>query len=347
VQLPAFWFGFVGTLGFGLGWLVLHGISTIASVVTYVGVALFLALGLDPVIQFLERRRIRRGLATVITLVVMVIVVAGVFLLIVPPVVVQIQDFIGSLPHLINDLSHRQWVADLEEQFSGTLDIDKMVQQGTQWASSPANILSLGGGVVAVGAGIANFTAAVIIVTILTIYFTATLPSIKKALYSLVPRSRRPFTESVTEEVTRSVGRYVLGQVVLAAVNGVLSSIFLTIIGAPLPALLAFIAFLGSLIPLVGTLTGSIIIVASCLFVSPSLALIAGIYYLIYMQIEAYVLNPRIMKTAVNVPGSIVIIAAASGGALGGVLGALVAVPLAASLLIIVRRVVIPHQERK
>ncbi|WAL39215.1 AI-2E family transporter [Brevibacterium sp. BRM-1] len=347
LQVPAFWMAFVGTLGVGLGLMVINGLSTIASVITYVGVALFLALGLDPVIQFLEKRHIRRGLATVLTLVVMVLAVTGVFLLIVPPVVAQIQAFIGNLPVLINELANREWVKDLEAQFAGSLDLNALVSQGSQWASDPKNILSLGGGVVAVGAGIANFTAGLIIVVILTIYFTATLPSIKRGLYLLVPRSRRAFTESVTEEVTRSVGRYVFGQVLLAAINGLLSSIFLTIIGSPLPALLAFIAFLGSLIPLVGTLSGSIVIVASCLFVSPSMAIIAGIYYLIYMQIEAYILSPRIMNQAVNVPGSIVIIAAAAGGGLGGVLGAIVAVPLAASLLIIVRRVVIPHQHKR
>lgn len=335
----------MGTLGFGLGWVILHGLSTVASVLTYIGIALFLALGLDPVIQFLAKRKVNRSLATVITLVGMLLIVAGVFVLMVPPIVKQIQDFVGNLPNLVASLAAMQWVKDLESTFAGSVDVDGLISQGTAWVSNPANIMSLGGGVIAVGAGIANFLAGAIIVTILTIYFTATLPSIKRGLYLLVPRSARSLTESVTEEVTKSVGRYVFGQVVLAAVNGALSFVFLSIIGAPLPALLAFVAFLGSLIPLVGTLIGSIIIVLSCLFVSPSMALIAAIYYLIYMQIEAYVLSPRIMKRAVNVPGSLVIIAAAAGGGLGGVLGAVVAVPLAASLLIIVRRVVIPHQD--
>src|SRR5690606_7510478 len=115
--------------------------------------------------------------------------------------------------------------------------------------------------------------------------------------------------------------------------------IFLSIVGAPMPALLALVAFIGSLIPLVGTLSGSIIITLTCLFVSPTTALLAGIYYLVYMQIEAYVISPRIMSKAVAVPGAIVVIAAVGGGSLGGVLGALVAIPVAASIIIVVQKV--------
>ena len=141
------------------------------------------------------------------------------------------------------------------------------------------------------------------------------------------------------------MGRYVIGQLSLGLLNGVLSLIFLSIIGAPAPILLAFIAFLGSLVPLVGTLTGAIIITLVCLAASPLTALVAAIYYLVYMQVEAYVLSPRIMSRAVAVPGALVVIAAIAGGTLGGVLGALVAIPVAASLIIIVEKVVFPRQD--
>lgn len=114
-----------------------------------------------------------------------------------------------------------------------------------------------------------------------------------------------------------------------------------------MPALLALVAFIGSLIPLVGTLSGSIINTLLCLFVSPTTALITGIYYLVYMQIEAYVISPRIMSKAVAVPGAIVVIAAVGGGSLGGVLGALVAIPIAASAIIIIQKVLFPAQDAK
>ena len=169
-------------------------------------------------------------------------------------------------------------------------------------------------------------------------------------MYQLVPASKRPRFIDLSEQITDSVGYYVIGQLSLGVINGVLSAIFLTIIEAPFPAVLAVIAFFFSLIPLVGTLTGSTIIVLTVPHPrsrSPQTALIAAIYYLIYMQIEAYVISPRIMNRAVSVPGAVVVIAALAGGSLLGLLGALIAIPVAASILIIYRQVVIPQQNER
>lgn len=186
------------------------------------------------------------------------------------------------------------------------------------------------------------------IVLILTIYFTASTPNLKAAVYQLVPASKRARFIDIAEQITKSVGYFVMGQVTMGVINGVLSAIFLTIIGAPFPAVLAVVAFFFSLIPLVGTLTGSAIIVLTCLGLgSPTTALIAGIYYLIYMQIEAYVISPRVMNRAVSVPGAVVVIAALAGGSLLGLLGALIAIPVAASILIIYRQVIIPRQNER
>jgi predicted PurR-regulated permease PerM len=199
-------------------------------------------------------------------------------------------------------------------------------------------------GIVQTGLGIASGIFGVIVVIILTIYFTASLPSIKRASYLLVPASKRARFADLADQITDSVGKYVMGQVSLALVNGALSAIFLTIIGAKFPILLAFIAFFFSLIPLVGTITGSVIIVAICLLSGWPTALAAAIYYLVYMQVEAYVLSPRIMNRAVSVPGAVVVIAALAGGSLLGILGALIAIPFAASILLIIKQVVIPRQ---
>jgi predicted PurR-regulated permease PerM len=340
----AFLVGFLLVLGGGMGWWLLQGIDTLSTVVTYVAIAFFITLGLDPIVRFLAKRGIKRSIAVVIVAVAFLLVVTGVLLLIVPTLVAQIQAFIGNLPTIIGDIAEQEWVKDLESRFGGSLDVDTMVANATTWASDPQNLVSVGGGLVSVGSTIANGTTGVIIVLILTVYFSATLPTIKSWAFALVPASRRAGTESVAEEIMRSVGGYVLGQVSLAAINGVLSAVFLVILQAPLPALLALIAFIGSMIPLVGTLSASVVIVVSCLFVSPTMAIIAGIYYLVYMQIESYVFSPRIMRAAVNVPGALVIIGAVAGATIAGVLGALLAVPVTASLLIIIRRVVVPHQ---
>jgi predicted PurR-regulated permease PerM len=234
------------------------------------------------------------------------------------------------------------------------LKVDDVFQYLQDWFNSldvGAIGEQIGGGIIAVGGAVLAGLAGAFIVLILTIYFTASTPNLKRAVYQLVPASKRARFIDLGEQITDSVGYYVIGQVSLGVINGVLSAIFLSIIQAPFPAVLAVIAFFFSLIPLVGTLTGSTIIVLACLVPglggSPSTALIAGIYYLIYMQIEAYVISPRIMGRAVSVPGAVVVIAALAGGALLGLLGALVAIPVAASILIIYRQVVIPRQNER
>ena len=343
----AFRVGFTGTLGVGLAIAVMMALQSVATVIIYIGLALFLSLGLEPIVQWFVERRVPRSVSVILVILAFILIVVGAGLLVAPIVISQIQTFIGDLPDIVSNLAATGWVLELEQQFTGAIDVDEIFANLGDWVSDPKNVLSVGGGVVSIGAGILSFITGAIIVVILTIYFAVSMPTIKSAMFSLVAASSRPTVESVTEEVTRSIGRYVLGQVSLGVINGVCSAIFLTIIGAPLPALLAFVAFLGSLIPLVGPITGAIIITASCLMVSPGLGITAGIYYLVYMQVEAYLLSPRIMNKAVDVPGALVIIAAIAGGTLGGVLGAVVAVPVAASALIIIRKVVVPAQAKK
>ncbi|WP_309132161.1 AI-2E family transporter [Brevibacterium sp.] len=343
----AFRVGFTGTLGVGLAYGLMTALQSLSTVLIYTGLALFLALGLEPIVLWLVDRGISRSLSVVAVVLAFLAIVAGTGLLVAPAVIRQIQQFVEDLPSIVADLANTGWVTDLETRFRGAVDVDGLFAAASDWVGDPQNVLSLGGGVVSIGAGIISFVTGVIIVVILTIYFAVTMPMIKSGMFSLVAATARPTVVAVTEEVTRSIGRYVLGQVSLGIINGFFSAIYLTIIGAPLPALLAFVAFLGSLIPLVGPITASTIITASCLMVSPGLGIAAGIYYLVYMQVEAYLLSPRIMKAAVDVPGALVIIAAIAGGTLGGVLGAVVAVPVAASVLIVIRKVVVPAQAKR
>ena len=216
----------------------------------------------------------------------------------------------------------------------------------TNSLQDPSLLGGFGGGVLQAGIGLATGVAGALIIVILMLYFVASLASIKRGLYQLVPATRRPRFVDISEQISDSVGRYVVGQVLLALINGILSFIFLTFVfRVEYSALLAFVAFIGSLIPLVGTISASVVITLAVLLFNGSPSVIwVGIYYLVYMQIEAYVLNPRIMTRAVQVPGVVVVIAALAGGTLLGILGALVAIPVAASIQIIVRQVIVPRQ---
>ncbi|WP_350347548.1 AI-2E family transporter [Agromyces sp. G08B096] len=345
VKIRAFRIGFVGALGVLLALLLGGIVGQLGTVILYVALALFLALGLDPVVSWLQRRDMPRWLAILLVFVVVIGLFVGLIATIVPIVIEQTTNIVQDWPDIVDNVRHSDFVGWLNSM-TGTGDaIDEALTAAGDWLADPENLGSLGGGLLAVGVGIAGGFTGATIVLILTLYFLASLDSMKRYATRFVPASSRGKFREVSNEITGSVGRYVIGQVSLGAINGVLSLVYLSIIGAPAPILLAFVAFLCSLVPLVGTLTGAVIISLVCFAASPATVLAAAIYYLIYMQVEAYVLSPRIMNRAVAVPGALVVIAAVAGGTLGGVLGALVAIPVAASLITIMEKVVFPRQD--
>jgi predicted PurR-regulated permease PerM len=336
----------IGLLG-GLGVLVAVGIggalASLSTILTYIGAALFLALGIDPAVSWLERHRFPRPLAILTVLIGILAVFVGLIFAVVPVIVDQVNNLISSLPDFIATVSKASWIRDTQKNLPGWINLNDLITQSGSWLRS--NVSTIGGGLLSVGVGIASGATGFVIILILTLYFVASLSNMKRGLYRLVPASKRARFTDLAEQISASVGRYVVGQGSIALANGVASFIFLSIgqlFGAKYPA---FIAFLFALVPLVGTLSGSVLITLSTLLLAgPGPALWVGIYYVIYMQIEAYVINPRVMNRAVKVPGAIVVIAALAGGALLGILGALIAIPVAASVLLIIDQVVVPRQ---
>lgn len=348
----------VATLGVGLGIMLLTSVQMLSTVLLYIGTALFLSLGLDPLVSFLERRGMPRWASVLTTIVAVLGVFTAIVLIILPVVIEQISQLVTKITDLI--VNGDQTIQNLKDWMTDTfpnLRVNDVFAYVEDWLSKEdwaKNVTEWGGsigqGVLIVGGAVLTGLFGAFIVLVLTIYLTASTPSLKRAVYQLVPASRRERFIDIADQITDSVGHYVMGQVTLGVINGILSSIYLSIINAPFTAVLAVVAFFFSLIPLVGTLTGSTLIVLACLIPgvgSPSTALAAAIYYLIYMQIEAYFIAPRIMSRAVAVPGAVVVIAALSGGALLGLLGALIAIPVAASILIIYRQVLIPRMNER
>jgi len=340
----------VATLGVGLGILLIGSLQTLSTVLLYVGTSLFISLGLDPLISWLERRLLPRWAAVLVTILGVLGVFTGIITIVLPTLIQQVSQLIKQITIFLQSTrldDVKDWII---ASFPGVQRgfVDDLFANATLWLND--NWTTITESVVTVGTAIVSGLFGAFIVLILTIYLTASTPSLKRAVYQLVPATKRPRFVDLADQITDSVGYYVMGQVSLGLINGLLSAVFLAIIDAPFPAVLAVVAFFFSLIPLVGTLTGSTIIVLTCLIPdlgSPQTALIAGIYYLIYMQIEAYVISPRIMSRAVSVPGAVVVVAALAGGSLLGLLGALIAIPVAASILIIYRQVLIPRMNER
>lgn len=298
-----FQLGFTVTLGVLLALLFGVIVGQLSTIIVYVVSALFIALGLDPVVRFLERRGVRRPLGIGIVFAAFVAVIAGLLAIIIPMIASQIALLIRRAPGLVSDLNNQSWFADLNNKVGDFIDLGQILQMGQDLVSDPNNWAQVAGGVWQAGIGIANGLTASIVVLILSLYFLASLSAIKRAFYSLMARSQRARVIDITEQVTASVGNFVGGQVTLGFTNAVLGFTMMTIVGVPFAGLVAVGVFFLAIIPLVGSLMATILVTIVALFNSPTTALIAAIYYLIYMQIEAYVLSPRIMNRAVSVPG--------------------------------------------
>ncbi|MCM3778504.1 AI-2E family transporter [Microbacterium hydrocarbonoxydans] len=340
-----FVFGFLVTLGGLTAVLLGLALSNLSTVLIYIALALFAALGLDPSVRFLERRGLSRALS-VVAVILALVVVAGLLLWMVVPIVVdQIASFIRSVPGMIAEFTRSDIYATLERQFGD--QFEDLVADVQKFLTDPGNIAVIGGGALQVGASIASAVSGIIVVLVLTLYFVATLPTIKSGLLRLVPARDRARARDITEQITDSVGGYVMGMVILAFCNAVLTLVLYLLLGLPFPPLMATVAFCITLIPLVGSVLFWIIGTTLALFTNPIAALVFAVVYLVYMQIEAYVITPRVMNRAISIPGSLVVIGALAGGTLLGLLGALVAVPVAASILIIIKQVWVPRQDAR
>jgi predicted PurR-regulated permease PerM len=339
----AFQIGLLGGMGVLTALVIGNMITTIANIITYVFASIFIALGLDPVVRFLERRKVKRPLA-ILTVVIGVLAIFGTLIWsLAPTLVSQTAHFVRQAPDLLKGVTQLDWVVRLDGQFGGAIT-NGLTSLG-DFLGDSANWPSMLGGLVQVGLSIFNGFFAGLVIVVLSIYFMASLENFKQWIYKLVSKSKREKFIGISEQISNSVGRYVMGQITIAMINAILAFIMMTVVGIPFSLLLAFVAFLLALIPLVGSVSSAILIALVALSISPVHALIAVIYSLVYMQVEAYLVSPRIMQKAVNVPGSVVVVGALVGGTLLGVLGALIAIPVAASIILILRQVWVPRQE--
>ena len=338
----AFQLGLFGGLGVLTALVIGGAVTTLANVITYVFAAVFLALGLDPLVSKLEKFKFPRPLAVLTVIVGLVGFLAFLIWSLAPTLITQSTKFLDSAPDILRDITKFPFVVSLDDQLDGA--VGSALADAGGFLTDSANWPSLVGGVVQVGISLFNGAFGLLIILVLTVFFLASLESLKASLTKLVPASKRERYTKISQQVSISVGRYVIGQVSVAALNATLAFIAMGIVGLPFALVLTFIVFLLAIIPLVGSVSGAALVVMVSAAVDPTSAIVLGIYFLIYLQIEAYVVSPRVMKVAVSVPAPIVVIAALSGGALLGILGALVAIPFAASVIFIVREIFIPRQ---
>ncbi|MDQ0382051.1 AI-2E family transporter [Amycolatopsis thermophila] len=297
-----------------------------------IGVALFIAIGLEPLASWLVRRGLPRALAVAIIVLGGLGLAAGFFAALIPPLIDQAERFIHQAPDYLARLGDRSsWLGQVSSRFQ----LQQRVQN-TFSNPDPALINGLMGS----GRAVVGTLTDTLIVFVLTIYFLADFPRLRATIYRFVPHTRRPRAILIGDEIFAKVGFYVLGNVVISIIAGVLGFIWFTIFGIPYPMLLALLLAVLDLIPVVGAILAGVVVSLAALTVSWPVCLATVGFFIVYRFVEDYLLTPKIIGRFVDVPALVTVVAVVLGGVLLGIVGALVAIPVAAALLLFVREIV-------
>ena len=334
-----FRWGFLGGLGVLLAWIAYQSLDSLRSTLITIAVAALLAIGLDPAVGFLIRRGLRRGLSVLVVMLGLLLAIAAAVYAVLPPIVNEVAAFIVSVPDLLANLQQNETIRNLDEKFG-------LIEQIRN--SSFLQNLAAGAGTTVLTASvtIAGLIVDLLIVLVLTLYFLAGFPKIKRAAFRLAPGSRRERVTELGEVILRQMGGYLGGATLIAIQAGIFAGVFASIVGLPYPWAIALGAALLDFIPVVGPIVIGISMMLLGFTVSLTVGIVAAGVYLVQHLFEAYWLYPRVMNRAMSISTGSVVVAIIIGGALLGVTGALMAVPVAAAIQLIIREVVFPMQDR-
>jgi predicted PurR-regulated permease PerM len=338
-----FYFGFIATLGALAAIVLMRALASVSQIFVLILIALFLATGLNPAVEALRKRNLSRNAAVTVIFSSVIVFVIFFALVVIPPVISQSTNLIESAPQLLQDLMKNETINQLNAQYGL---IDTLQERLRSVTSDGTLLISTFGGVIGVGKSVLSgfFTALTILV--LTLYFITSLPQAVNLGLSLVPASRRDRVGLLTNAVIARVGSFVGSQILIAAMAAVFVTILSIILGLPSPIAIGMFVLVAALIPLIGHFIGAGIFTLIALSQSLVIGVVAFVAYVVYVQIENYVVTPRIMKRTLSVPGAVTIIAALIGSSLLGLVGGLLAVPVAASIILILDEVVIPRANK-
>ena len=315
----------------------------VADILLVVLVAGFLATGLDPAVCWVvQGARVPRGAAVAIVLGLLGALIAAFAVFGVPTLVAQANELREDAPRYAEQLRNSSpALANLDERVGWVKVVENATSdESMQGAQGRRGLISL-------AVGLATATIAMLTCLTLTVYFVARYPSLKRNAYKLVPRSRRARATLLMDEILQRIGRYLLGNLATSAVAGVVAFVVLRAFSVPNALALAILVALMDMIPLVGATIGAAICVAIAFTVSVATGISMIVFFVLYQQFENLIFVPRVMQRTVEVSPVATIVAILIGAALLGVIGAMLAVPVAAALQLIGRHVWVPRQEAR
>lgn len=338
-----FYFGFFFAAGAVIAYVLLRALVSASQVFLLIIISLFLAAGLNPAVLFFQKRGLNRRKAVGIIVIIFIAFLTALFWIAMPPAINQFSKFLKNLPSLVSELNKNKLLHSLNNKYGV---IDSLVRSVKTQVTGGAAIGHAFGGVVGVGRAVVSLTFAVFTVIILTLYFLISLPSVTSTVYRFIPKTRRERVAILSDAIIYRIGSFVGGQATVAVIAGLYILLVALILGIPYASALAIAVFLCGLIPLIGHFAGISIVTLVALTHKPLTALIAFILYLVYIQVENYLIMPRIMRKSLEIPGIVTILAALLGTSLLGIAGGLMAVPIAAAVLLVLDEVVFPKAEK-
>ncbi|MSZ75732.1 MAG: AI-2E family transporter, partial [Actinobacteria bacterium] len=286
-------------------------------------------------------RGLKRSYAVLVVIVAFLTALTLFLVAIVPVITDQVAAITRNAPGWLDELQRNQRIQQLDDEYQ---IIDKI----RDYVAGGDFVSGIFGGVLGVGLAVVGALFNVFIVLVLTLYFLSSMEMTKHALYQLAPSSRRDRVGRLGDRIIASIGGYVSGAFLVALCAGLSSLIFLFAIGLGEYAVaLAFTVALLDVIPMIGATIGAVIVTAIAFATDVRTGIICAIFYLVYQQVENYLIYPRVMSKSVDIPGSVTVIAALVGAALLGVVGALLAIPTAAAILMLVREVFVRRQNAR
>jgi predicted PurR-regulated permease PerM len=323
----------LAVLGLTFGFLLLLYITWISrQVLTWILVALFLALALNPAVEAIQRRGItNRGMATALTFLIALLAIAGAGSLFIPTLVDEAQGFVEKLPDYIRDVSEgRGPLGELAEEYQLEQRVREAVEEG-----GAAGLLGLSGTALAVTESVLTFIVAVVTITFLTFFMLLEGPRWMERFYALLPEESQARYRELGTQIYRTVGGYVTGNLLISIVAGTTSTIVLLIMDVPYAVALGLLVAILDLIPLAGATLAAILVSTVAFLSSIPAGIVVLIFFIVYQQVENHVLQPLVYSRTVQLSPLAILISVLIGAKIAGILGALAAIPVAGTLQVL------------
>jgi predicted PurR-regulated permease PerM len=312
--------------------IVLQVIWLARQVITWIIISLFLALALNPAVDFLQRHGLRRrGFAVAVAYLGALAGIAGISLLFIPTLVDEANSFARALPDYIEDITEgRGRLGELEQEYN----IVQRVQQAVEERGA-GSLLGLSGTALSITRGVLTAIVAVVTIAFLTFFMLLEGPSWMQRFYALLPEQSRPQVERIANDIYRTIGGYVTGNLFISLIAGITSTIVLLVMGVPYAVALGLLVGILDLVPLAGATLAAAIVSTVAFFESIPAGIVVLAFFLVYQQIENHVIQPVVYSRTVQLSPLAILIAVLIGAKLAGILGALAAIPVAGTIQVL------------